>query len=285
MQSRRNFIKTSTCAGMALGLGGSLWSSMIRAAAPEQKLGIITNTCEALLKAKPKQTLRYLARLGYSFIESGGNGYPVQDFTRWLRQAGLSCPVGGSSMSPMLADMDQQLRKSEALGHRYIICYWPWLDSGENLSRDTFMQAAEHLNQLGKRCQQAGFKFALHNHDKEFMSFGDETGYDLILQHTDPSWVSMEMDLYWVHKAGQEPMDYLNRYPERIRLFHIKDMNNAQDRAITCPGDGVIDFASLLKKAKEIGLEYYIVENERVLPEAEKACLEGSYQHLTSLNW
>ena len=36
----------------------------------------------------------------------------------------------------------------------------------------------------------------------------------------------MEMDFYWVKKAGQDPLHFLKNIPDRFPLWHVKDMDN-----------------------------------------------------------
>jgi sugar phosphate isomerase/epimerase len=284
-ESRRGFIKKSIHGGIGLTLASPLLSGLWAAPTEIPPIGIITNTVRDEMKSRPEETLKLLAETGYRFIESGTNGFPVKKYKKWINEAGLSAPVGGSSMYPLLEDLDKELKISEALDRKYIICYWPWLDGGENLTRDTFMEAAENLNAIGKKCKEAGFKFALHNHDKEFQLFDDLTGYDLILQNTDPDYLDMEMDLYWVCKANEDPVHYMDKYPERIKLFHIKDMDDTRARTRLCPGDGVIDFQRIFDKAKEIDVAYYIVENE-VAPEGTQInCMRNSFTYLKSLHY
>jgi sugar phosphate isomerase/epimerase len=92
--------------------------------------------------------------------------------------------------------------------------------------------------------------------------------------------VSFELDLYWVVKAGQDPEKWLTDYENRFKLVHVKDLYK-EDRlkeiesteknedpfwplgASTTLGNGRIDFGKVLKTAKDKGVEFFIVEQER----------------------
>jgi sugar phosphate isomerase/epimerase len=75
------------------------------------------------------------------------------------------------------------------------------------------------------------------------------------------------MDIYWVVTAGQDPAEWINKYPKRFKLFHIKDrIKNTpltETSASTTVGTGSIDFPSVMKHADKEGQKYYIVEQER----------------------
>ena len=69
--------------------------------------------------------------------------------------------------------------------------------------------------------------------------FGDTTVYDYIMEHTDPEYVFIEMDTYWITRGGYDPVDYINKYKDRIVLIHQKDFPAHAPQPI-CMFDGVI---------------------------------------------
>lgn len=84
--------------------------------------------------------------------------------------------------------------------------------------------------------------------------------YDLLLENTVPELVTMELDLYWISKAGQDPVHYLKRHADRFSLCHVKDM--AANGDMTDVGSGVLDFASILPAARAAGVEHFYVEHD-----------------------
>ena len=81
------------------------------------------------------------------------------------------------------------------------------------------------------------------------------------MENTDPAYVNFQVDLYWVVKAGADPIAYMEKYPGRYTVWHIKDMD---DQGRFAPvGTGTIDFAKILKKKEVAGMKYYIVEQDR----------------------
>ena len=70
------------------------------------------------------------------------------------------------------------------------------------------------------------------------------------------------MDLYWVTKAGVDPVELFKKYPGRFKIWHVKDMD---DQGRFAPvGKGKIDFGRILKNAKLSGMKYYIVEQDQM---------------------
>ena len=73
----------------------------------------------------------------------------------------------------------------------------------------------------------------------------------------------MEMDIYWVSKAGKDPVDLINRHPGRFPLFHVKDMDKTPAKAFTEVGNGSIDFKRIFKQADKAGMKYFFVEQDK----------------------
>ena len=89
--------------------------------------------------------------------------------------------------------------------------------------------------------KKAGIQLCYHNHDFEFIKQDDTYPYDILLG-ADKDLVKMEMDIYWVTKAGKDPIELFNQHPGRFPLLHLKDMDNTPQKAFTEVGNGIIDF-------------------------------------------
>ena len=94
--------------------------------------------------------------------------------------------------------------------------------------------------------------------------------YDVLLENTDPKLVKFEMDLYWIKKAGYEPVDYFKKYPGRFALWHVKDQD-PQSGKYTEVGKGDIDFKEIFNHASDSGMKYFFVE----LDNSEKPALDS----------
>jgi sugar phosphate isomerase/epimerase len=143
------------------------------------------------------------------------------------------------------------------IGHEYIVI--PWIMPHQR-SLYKYKEYIELFNTFGEQCQRAGLKFAYHNHDFEFEVIEGIRPMDLLIEETDNNLVSFELDLYWIIKAGEDPLRYIKKYPNRFPLWHIKDMDN--DGSMRDVGEGIIDFEEIFKLKKLSGLEHYYVEHD-----------------------
>jgi sugar phosphate isomerase/epimerase len=56
------------------------------------------------------------------------------------------------------------------------------------------------------------------------MPQGVKVVYDGMLEATDPALVQFELDVYWAVMGQVDPVEYMKKYADRIRLLHIKDI-------------------------------------------------------------
>lgn len=278
MDNRRDFIKKASIASAGLMTTNMMNYQSTLKNDKLDRVGIILNTVGNEMKEDYKGTLRKLAEMGYRYVEGGVAGDSASAYRKFLDSIGLKMIATGGSMSGLQDELDKYLKTAEDLKVKYLVTYWPWLSSAENLTKDEVMQTAERLNKVGKKIKEAGFTFAWHNHDKEFRDINGQFAFDMILQNTDPENVTVEMDWYWVVKGGQNPVDYFKKYPGRFELAHVKDMNNNRDGGITCVGNGIMDFKEIFDQAERGGVKYFIVENERAVKGMK--CAQESFDHI-----
>lgn len=286
--NRRDWLKTMGCGAAGMGLA----SVPIQAAADapriapysSQALGLIAGTVRNEMKVDVPGTLAQVRALGYRYWEGGPpQGMAAADFARALRDAGLESLALGTSMGELLKaeSPDRFARDAATLGARYAVCYWPWTTSADAITRAETLEAAQRLNAIGAQFRKAGVRFVWHNHDKEFVRVDGELVFDLLMRETDPELVGVELDWYWVVKGGEDPVALFRRFPGRFDLAHVKDMNNHEDRGITCVGCGIIDFERIIREAAAGGSRYLIVEHERALEGIR--CARESIAHLKTI--
>jgi sugar phosphate isomerase/epimerase len=138
------------------------------------------------------------------------------------------------------------------------------------------------MNKGGEICKQYNIRMGYHNHDFEFVKMDDQIPYDVMLSELDPTLVCMELDLYWIIRAGYQPQDYFMKYPSRFELWHVKDMDKTDGTKSTDVGTGSIDFVELFKHAEHAGLKHYFMEQEHY-PVSPMQSIKNSFEYLNSM--
>ncbi len=285
--NRRHFIQASAAALGGLALGGCAREkadAAREATAPGHRLeriGLQLYTVRTLMEKDFAGTLENVAAIGYKEVEFAGYfGHGPEDVKALLGRLGLTAPSTHVLLDALAPDaLDATVANAVAVGHRYLVM--AWLAEDQRASLDDYRRHAELFNRAGEACHEAGLQFAYHNHDFEFADLDGARPYDLLLAETDPELVKMELDLYWITKAGADPLAYFERHPGRFPLCHVKDM--AADGEMTEVGAGTIDFATLFAHATEAGLTHYFVEHDH--PADPLASITASFEYLSKLTF
>ncbi|CAH0997799.1 hypothetical protein EMA8858_03933 [Emticicia aquatica] len=222
----------------------------------------------------PKNTLKQVADLGYKYIEAvdykDGKFYGMtpDEFKSYLKSLGLQ-PISVHMGSMTLDNADKLIADVKAAGFKYFIAPVPPMGmfkfdpKTRTLGMEgTVEKLADILNTIAQKAHAAGLEFLYHNHDFELKPNKDGVVVlDYLLEHLDPKFVNFQMDLYWVTKAGADPVAYFQRYPGRFKIWHVKDMDSQERFAPV--GQGKIDFKRILANKKLSGMKYYIVEQDQ----------------------
>jgi sugar phosphate isomerase/epimerase len=258
--------------------------------------GLALYTVRDAMTKEARATLEKVAQAGYVNIESAGynNGkfYNLSpaDFKALLQEMKLT-PISAHQGSVNFENVDQQIADLKAVGFKYFVIPVPPMNLFyyDNVNKRMAMKGgaknlADILTKLGEKCKAAGLELLYHNHDFEFVKDADgNVVIDYLLENCDPKLVNFQMDLYWVTKAGADPVAYFKRYPGRFKIWHVKDMD-AQGRFAPV-GNGSIDFKRILANKKLSGMKYYYVEQDACFNETPLEAIQISHKGLGKIGF
>ena len=247
------------------------------------QIGLQLYTVRRELQKDFEGTLASVAGIGYREVEFAGYYERTpQQVKAILNKHNLTSPSAHTQLQGLRQNLDKLLEAAHVIGHRYLVL--AYLSAEERKTLDDYKRVIETLNQAGETCHRAGVQLAYHNHDFEFPPLGGVVPYDLMLKETRADLVKMELDLYWITKAGQSPSKYFAAHRGRFALVHVKDMDNTPKRFFTEVGRGVIDFKQLLPQAKQAGVKHFFVEQDET-PGPPLESIKISYDYLHGLRW
>jgi sugar phosphate isomerase/epimerase len=264
---RRDFLKTSAILTTSSLLPISLKASNAKL------IGLQLYTVRKEIENNLVGTLKQVAEIGYNAVElanySNGKFYGLnpKEFKKITDDLGLKILSTHNALNP--ENVQKSIEDCKTLGIEYVVL--PFLMPNLRKSIDDYKKLCDQFNDYGGACAKAGMKFAYHNHDFEFKIIDDQIPYNILLEGTDEKVVSFEMDLYWIKKAGYDPLlDYFTNYPGRFKLWHVKDMD-AKSGNYTEVGAGNTDFKSIFNNASKSGMQYFFVE----LDNSQRPALES----------
>lgn len=302
--SRRNFMLST--AGVAA--SAILGQSSVAFAKPAKiEFGAQLYTVRDEIAKDAEGTLRKIAEIGYRTVEFSGD--QTKALAPIIERVGLSCRSLHYGIPQLQSQLDQAIDDAHRVKAGFVVCAAPWVADMSRLASlakesdmtsafmaltktftlDDWRWNAEQLNAIGAKLRAAGLQLAYHNHGFEFKKFDGKTAFDELLALTDPANVAVELDCGWTANAGQDPADFLRRYPQRIRLLHIKDIarvktgDNDFDIASTAIGRGVIDWRRVLDAAGAAGVAGCFVEHEPPFSMPPLEQLKVSYEYLRTV--
>ena len=223
-------------------------------------------------------SLKKVSDFGYKYLELAGYkdgkfyGYEPAEFKKLVEGLGMSILSSHTQVEAAGITLDNAKKMADdhaKLGAKYCIQPWVVLEARKPLSN--WQKMAADWNQVGKIMKASGIQFGYHNHNFEFANVeGKQPYYDILLPELDKDLVTMEMDLFWVTKAGQDPVEIFKKYPGRFQLFHMKDMFTKEApffapegvKDFAPVGAGVIDFKRIIAARELAGNKYMLVEED-----------------------
>ena len=207
-----------------------------------------------------KATMRAVANMGYTGVEFAGYGnLPKEEMKELLDECGLAAVSSHVGLEELEQNLDWHIDYLQFLGCHYLICPY-----SEMKIREDAVAIAERLNVLADRCAMRGMDFGYHNHGHEFAKTEDgESLFSVMMKHCN-NLVLAEIDVYWVRQAGEDPVEVIRRFAGKVPLVHLKELaRDSESNAFNAGfGDGEIDFPEVVRVAKMLGAEHFIVEQE-----------------------
>ncbi|MGM0934878.1 MAG: sugar phosphate isomerase/epimerase family protein [Bacteroidota bacterium] len=287
MIPRRTFLKQTGLVVAAT----TLTPSFVFAAEQDKALGLQLYSLRNLLKKKDLENIiSKISQLGIKEIETYGYsredlfwGHEAREFKQMLSDYGLNSPSGHYSGGDYLtgeknvSDFKYILDAANDMDQKYVII--PSIPGSLQKSTDGFKQSAEKLSQIGEMCRNQELKLAYHNHAFEFKDFNGKNGMEIFLTEIDKDLIDFELDIYWVVRAGIDPISLFKKYPGRFKLWHIKDMMKIDESLNTEIGAGSIDYKEIMAYTQTSGLEHLIIEQENFEMDPFKS-LSKSYTYI-----
>jgi len=263
--NRRSFLGAALCGALAGLRPVSHRRAFARPAGRRlSNVGLQLYTVREQLAADFDGTLARVAALGFREVEFAGyHGRAPAQVKTALRRNGLVAPSAHVSTAELRGGLERVIEAANVIGHRYLVL--GYVPAEERRSLDDYRRLAEALNRAGERTRRAGIQLCYHNHDFEFGEVGGQIPYALLLAETDARLVKMQLDLYWIAKAGRRAPDYFAGHPGRFPSLHVKDMDSTARRHFTEVGRGVIDFKTIFAAAPRAGVRHYFVEQDETL--------------------
>jgi len=277
-------------------------SGFLRAASEgADRFGVQLYVLRDMLSKDFDGTLAKVAAVGIKHVEFAGFYHrTAKEVRASLSNAGLTAS-GAHCLQATMADDEvrRMIDFCHDVGMPYMIAAVPSIkpasSSGggkggnpfDHIELEDWRWSAERFNAMGARVREAGMRFAYHNHNIEAQKYGNIVAFDEMLRLMDPKVVDTEFDVGNFIAGGGDPYPYLEKYPHRFQLAHVKEWVPAFTPTITgnfpkyAPlGEGSMDWEKLLGALKKAGVKEIFIEQDGTASGDELSAVRQAYQFL-----
>ena len=216
---------------------------------------------------------------------------PLDAYVAAVKERGFKVVGLHAGYEALGGNLDAVIATAKAFGAHYIVC--PWIPHPkEGLSVAQAHQVVTDFNKWGAAIHAAGLQFGWHPHGFEFAkpADGGASPFEVVLAGTQPENLVLEMDVFWVFHAGQDPVALLQKYGDRWQLMHVKDIRkgavthlstgSAPPTDNVAVGTGQIDWPAVLRTGEKVGVKHFFIEDETPAP---LQCIPASLKYLRGL--
>ena len=234
-------------------------------------------------------TVKALKEIGYSYLQFSGAEFIPERIKLVSETLDMPICLTHVPMDRIINDTDKLMEEHSLFGCKNIgLGMMPFEVVADEKQ---FKETVALLNEAGKRMAEKGFKFFYHHHHSEFFKHNGQTAFDYMVENA--PYINFTVDTYWLQFGGVDVKDTLRKLKGRIECAHLKDYQivyteGGQPRPFApefAPvGDGVMDFPSIIEVMKEVGVKYFLVEQDNAsrLPDT-LAQVQRSIEYLKKL--
>jgi sugar phosphate isomerase/epimerase len=280
---RRDFIQTMSAAAA----GGMLARAPLAATKKLDRIGLETYAVRHAMAQDPDRTLAAVRAIGYTDVELLWSfnlfGRTPAQVAATLRTEGLRAPSAHMSADTIFVGWERSLDTAKLLGHQYLVV--PDFEDWTKQTLDDWREWADRFNAAGAVARKAGIWLAFHNESYHQKPIDGQVPFDVFINHLDPAVTRLQLDVGNMLLGGGDPMQYLQKYPDRFWTFHLKDAlaDRSSDTRI---GTGMFDFKKFLAAVPSLEQKPAYVEQETAKdPAADLADARANFDYLHGLDF
>lgn len=251
--------------------------------------------------------LKAVKEMGYDYVEFAGyHGKTADEVRGLLDKYGLQCISVHQGYGVFLDEPQENVDFLKTIGAQY--CAVPWMGIENHKGNEGFDKAVKEITQVAELLKKNGIQMMYHNHDFEFQKYEDKFLLDWLYETIPSDLLMPQIDTCWVHYAGYNPCEYIEKYAGKMKVLHLKDFvcknlaqgpvyalidnsgnakggNDKQETGFEFRpvGQGIQDFPAILASAEKAGIEYVIVEQDASPTATPLESAKQSREYLKSL--
>jgi sugar phosphate isomerase/epimerase len=262
---------------------------LVTLAVQAQDVGLSLGCLKKQLMTNAPETLQKVKEMGFKQVEfSSTYGLTFPEFIKLLAVNNLTVAGFETDLERLEKFPQSAVDEARSYGARYLVCKYP--ASSTKFTVEEADRVAATLNTAGKIVSRNGLLLCYQPSGIEFQPGSKGTLFDYLVQKLDIRFVHLQLNVFSVKQAGQEPVLLLKKYPTRFIMVDLNDRKKgspvsldgkASEEFYVTLGKGDAGIAEVVKAAKELGIQQFFIDDQS--PKAEQQ-IPKSLQYLKSLN-
>jgi sugar phosphate isomerase/epimerase len=254
-----------------------------------QDVGLSLNCLRKQLTENAPETLQKVRDMGFTQVEfSSTYGLSFPEFIKLLAVNNLTVAGFETDLERLEKFPQSVVDEARSYGAKYVVCKHP--GDPVKFTIEEADRVAATLNAAGKLVSRNGLLLCYQPSGIEFQPNSKGTLFDYFVQKIDIRFVHLQLDIFSIRQAGQDPVSLLKKYPTRFIMIDLNDRKKGVpvsldgkvlEETYVVLGKGDARVAEIVKAAKELGIQQFLIDDQS--PKAEQQ-IPKSLQYLKSLN-
>lgn len=258
------------------------------------------------------EVLKKLAEMGYHCVEISQIPMTEENVAQMKKacdEFGIKIAACSAALEPMMpgmpgeylvSDFDKIVADCKTLGCNFLrIGMLPMTCMG---SKEKVIDFVTRADAMAEKLKEHGIELYYHNHHIEFQKFDGKYLLDIIRDTT--KHMGFELDVHWVQRGGENPIEYIKKYKDRVTLLHLKDYRIG---ALKLPegkfdpatfmqaftstvqfaevGEGNLPMNEIIETGLACGSKYFLIEQDDQYGRDPFDCLATSMANLKAMGF
>ncbi len=250
----------------------------------DYKIAIQLYTLRNEIAKDLRGTIKRLSEMGFKYVQVDGlRGNDIYEFKRVLDQYHMTVVGIHLKHDLFMNNISEIIHQAEIFDCKVI--YDKYIED-EDQTLLGYKKTKQKLLDVSQKLSQFGYEVGIHNPEYDICNQieGDNV-LDYLCKPVNNFQINPELDTYWLYVAGLDYVDYIYQYGNRSKLIHLKDIDGSYDKndlknnLCSC-GKGEIDFHAVIKAGEEVGINYYVIEQDCDAKQDIWKSIEESFNYL-----